>query len=70
MEVDRDLCATLAICLGIAPDVFELDAQGKAVIKDPDGADLDTIIEAAKGCPLNAIIIKRQNGKRIWPDPE
>ncbi len=70
IEVDRDLCVTLAVCLGIAPDVFELDAEGKAVIKDANGADIQTLVESAKGCPVNAIIIRHPNGKRIWPDPE
>lgn len=70
IEVDRNLCVTLAVCLGLAPNVFELDAEGKAVIKDADGADIETLVESAKGCPVNAIIIKDPNGKRLWPDPE
>ncbi len=70
IEVDRDLCVTLAVCLGIAPKVYELDAEGKAIIKNPDGADIQTLVESAKGCPVNAIIIRHPNGKRIWPDPE
>lgn len=70
IEVDRDLCVTLAVCLGLAPKVFELDAQGKAVVKDPNGVDLQTLLETAKGCPVNAIILRHPNGKRIWPEPE
>jgi len=70
IEVDRNLCVTLAVCLGITPNVFELDAEGKAVIKDADGADIETLVESAKGCPVNAIIIHDPNGKRLWPDPE
>ena len=70
IEVDRNLCVTLAVCLGITPNVFELDAEGKAVIKDADGADIETLVESAKGCPVNAIIIHDPKGKRLWPDPE
>lgn len=70
IQVDRDLCVTLAVCLGVTPDVFELDAEGKAVIKDPNGANTAGLIECAKACPVNAIIIHHPNGKRIWPDPE
>lgn len=70
LQVDRDLCVTLAVCLGVAPEVYELDAEGKAVIKNPDGADLNTLLESAKGCPVNAIVMHHPNGKRIWPDPE
>lgn len=68
--VDRELCITLAVCVGLARKTFQLDAEGKAVIIDPNAEDIETIIEAAKGCPVNAIIIKHPNGKRIWPDPE
>ena len=70
VHVDRDLCVTLAVCLGVAPGIFELDAEGKAIIKDPNGDDLQTLLEACKGCPVNAIVLHHPNGKRIWPDPE
>lgn len=70
VQVDRDLCVTLAVCLGVAPGIFELDAEGKAVIKNPDGDDLKTLLESCKGCPVNAIILHHPNGKRVWPDPE
>ena len=71
IEVDRDLCVTLAICIGLAHKTFELDAEGKAVIKNNgNDTEIKTLIEAAKGCPVNAIIIHHPNGKRIWPDPE
>lgn len=70
LQVDRDLCVTLAVCLGVAPKTFELDAEGKAVIKDANAEDLKTILEACKGCPVNALVLHHPNGKRIWPDPE
>ncbi|MEK7528934.1 MAG: ferredoxin [Patescibacteria group bacterium] len=71
ISVDRDLCVTLAVCIGLAHKTFELDAEGKAVIKDDGNGDtIENLVEAAKGCPVNAIIINHPNGKRIWPDPE
>ena len=70
LTVDRDLCVTLAVCLGIAPKTFELDSEGKAVIKNPNGEDLDVLLESCKGCPVNALILHHPNGKRVWPDPE
>jgi ferredoxin len=70
IRVDRDLCTTLAVCIGLAPKTFQLDAEGKAVILEPDADTIHTIIESGKGCPVNAIIITHPNGKRIWPDPE
>ena len=70
IKIDRDQCVTLAVCIGVARKTFELDAEGKAVISDPNAEDITTIVEAAKGCPVNAIFVKHPNGKRIWPDPE
>jgi ferredoxin len=67
IEVDRELCAGMAICTAIAPDVFELDDEGKAVVVDSLGADSDTIVSAAQDCPLDAIVLYNDEGERIWP---
>lgn len=69
IEVKRDLCIGAATCVAIAPDVFELDDEMKAVIKNPTGADDNTIIEAAKSCPTLAIFIYDDAGKQIFPVP-
>ncbi|MFH1866777.1 MAG: ferredoxin, partial [Patescibacteria group bacterium] len=38
VRVDRDLCISAATCLALLPEVFELDEDGKAVIKNKDGS--------------------------------
>lgn len=71
VKVDRALCIGAASCVAIAPNTFELDSEGKAVIKKKDGtttsdltsyndiADEPTnILNAAKSCPVNAIVIE------------
>lgn len=68
IEVKRDLCITVASCVAIAPEVFELDSEGKAVIKEYKGISDEKIIEAAKSCPVNAIILKDASGKQIYPE--
>ncbi len=36
VKVDRDRCEGNAVCLGIAPDIFDLDDEDYAVVKtDP-----------------------------------
>ena len=36
VEVDRDRCEGNAVCVGIAPDLFDLDDEDYAVVKaDP-----------------------------------
>ena len=40
VEVDHDRCEGNAVCVGIAPDVFDLDDDDYAVVKaDPVPAD-------------------------------
>ncbi|OGK18480.1 hypothetical protein A2866_00710 [Candidatus Roizmanbacteria bacterium RIFCSPHIGHO2_01_FULL_39_8] len=68
MHVDRDLCIGAATCVAIAPQTFVLDSEAKAIIlatadNDPD----NVIIDAAKGCPVAAIIIEDETGKKIFP---
>jgi len=65
--IDRDLCIGAASCIAIAPDVFELDDENKAVVKNPKGADDETIMLAAQSCPTRAIILYDEDGNQIYP---
>lgn len=51
--VDRDRCEGNAVCLGIAPDIFDLDDEDYAVVKlDPIPADQEQLAEQAIAeCP-------------------
>lgn len=65
--VDRNLCIGAASCVAVAPDVFELDEENKAVVKNPKGADDATILLAAESCPTRAIIVYDEDGNQIYP---
>lgn len=65
--VDRDLCIGAASCVAVAPGVFELDDENKAVVTNPKGADDETILLAAKSCPTHAILLYDENGEQIFP---
>jgi len=67
ITIDREKCISAATCIAIAPETFELDGEGKAVVKNPTGNDDATIIEGAKSCPTQAIIILDETGKQIVP---
>lgn len=67
IEVDRALCISSADCVAIAANTFELDEEGIARVKDAKGNDDETILEAARACPVKAIIIYDEEGKKIWP---
>lgn len=65
--VDRNLCIGAASCIAVAPDVFELDNENKAVVKNPTGADDETLLLAAQSCPTKAIILYDEQGNQIYP---
>ncbi len=65
--VDRNLCIGAASCIALAPGVFELDAENKAVVYNDKGADDETILLAAKSCPTRAILVFDEDGKQIYP---
>ncbi len=67
IKVDRELCTSVATCVAVAPNTFELDNEGIAIIKDPKGDDKETILQAAKSCPVDAIIVYDDAGKQIYP---
>lgn len=68
VRIDRSLCIGAATCIAIAPKAFELDDEAKAILLDTSEQDTDeTIIQAAKSCPVMAIIIEDEDGKRIYP---
>jgi ferredoxin len=69
IEIKRDICIGAATCSAIAPDVFELDDEMKARVKDEKGASDDVIMEAAKSCPTLAIYIYDDAGTQIFPPP-
>ena len=67
IRVDRNLCRGLGNCVVIAPTVFKLDAENKAVILDPASVSDDELLEAAESCPENAIIVVDDQGNQVYP---
>lgn len=68
--VDREKCKGHNNCLSIAPNVFDIDDQFKAIILDPKGDSDADILKAAKMCPKLAIILADETtGARVFPGP-
>jgi ferredoxin len=57
VHVNPEICAGFGICLGIAPDVFELHDDGYAVVlvSEVKPEDEDMMRRAASQCPAQAI---------------
>jgi ferredoxin len=60
VEVDYGLCESNGVCMGVIPEVFDLDDEDDLhVLQDeitPDNEEL--IREAVRQCPRQAILIK------------
>jgi ferredoxin len=58
--VDRDVCQDHGQCVFAAPQVFELDEEGKLVVlqDEVDESLRDVVEEAADVCPVQAITIE------------
>lgn len=65
--VDRHLCIGAASCIAVAPGVFDLDGENKAVVYNDKGADDETILLAAQSCPTRAILLFDEEGNQIYP---
>jgi ferredoxin len=67
VKVIRSLCIGAATCIAVSPNIFELDSENKAIIKN--GIDTpENILLAAQACPVKAVvIIDTDTGQQLWP---
>jgi ferredoxin len=57
VEVDRDLCESNAVCVGIAPDIFDLgdDDLARVLVEEVPQGRADEVREAVGLCPKIAL---------------
>ncbi len=59
INIDKEKCIGCGSCTAVCPDVFELDDNGKAYLKEGgEETDEKCAQEAADICPVQAIGIK------------
>ena len=58
VTIDRSLCNGYGVCEALAPDVFELDNDGLAVLRTGVSED-EAVREACDNCPMGAITIAK-----------
>ena len=58
--VDHNECEANAVCVGIAPEMFELDDDEELhiLIEEPTGELAERAREAVDSCPKRALFIK------------
>jgi ferredoxin len=59
VHVNSQICAGFGICLGIAPEIFELHDDGYAIVLvgEVKPEDEDAVRRAASQCPSQAIFL-------------
>jgi len=57
--VDMSQCESNALCMGVAPDIFQLDDDDKLAVlnETPDESARARVLEAVRVCPKQAISI-------------
>ena len=67
VEVDEGRCIGVGYCETCAPGVFRLNARRIAEVVDPEAGSVEEIMEAARQCPVDAIIVETEAGDLLWP---
>ncbi len=67
IRVNKFRFVGLGNCVDFAPTVFALDEDHRAKVLDPNSVDDETLLEAAKSCPVGAIIVKDESGHQLHP---
>lgn len=67
IKIDRSLCTGYGECVGIAPEVFQLGDDNVSIVLDPEGSDDETVLDAARACPVDAIQLMDEFDELVWP---
>lgn len=80
VKVLRDICIGAGPCEAVSPKVFKIDEENKAIVldqgvkSDQDGFieitkdTFENVLDAAKSCPVFAIVVIDETGKQIYPE--
>jgi ferredoxin len=69
VTVDAETCSGCGVCEGTAPEVFAINDDGVAQVQ-PEGlanAADEEVVEAAEGCPCEAILVVNPAGEQVVP---
>ena len=60
--VNMSQCESNGLCMGVAPDIFEVDDDDNLTVlnETPDESDRDRVLEAVRMCPKQAISIEEE----------
>jgi len=60
IEVHRDRCIGSGTCAFAVPEVFDVDAEGRAIVIGPVESNLDAVRSAVENCPTDALRLNEE----------
>ena len=60
--IDQSLCSGFGDCADLAPEVFELEREGRAFLRAGESDD-PAVLDAAAACPMGAISVVEVQGR-------
>lgn len=67
VEIDLDLCVGFGDCVDASPECFELNDEDLAQFTAPESVDRQTLLEACRSCPVDAIRATDADGNELAP---
>jgi len=68
IRIDRDLCVGFGDCMDVVAGVWEFDDDGIIVfLEDLPPVDRESLVEACKCCPVDALIALDEEGQQVAP---
>ena len=68
VRIDRHLCVGFGDCVELAPDVFELDGEGIAVVRgEAAPVAREHLVAACQSCPVDALVVLDAAGVQLAP---
>lgn len=68
VKIDRLICVGFESCVEVAPDLFQMDEEGIAIFtSDTNEVDEETVLEACKECPVDALVVLDASGNQLHP---
>lgn len=67
VEIDLDLCVGFGDCVDASPECFEMNDEDLAQFTTPESVDRETLLEACRSCPVDAITARDEEGNLRAP---